>query len=184
VNLRKGIDLFIQCAQQILMQTRKRSVRFLARSHKQNIRFFWIGHGYDPKEDMAYSIYLFEQIRRSNLEDHVFFVGELIGLKTAYQTALERARVQALIATIDDSSAAPHRRGKRPQRAIKPAAEQFEETIAVVVPVDCGELRGSCRIRPRSQISGCRSQDTIRGWPRWPGRKAALHDGQNAGARA
>jgi hypothetical protein len=69
-------------------------------------------------------------------KDHVFFVGEL---KTAYQTALERARVQALIATIDDSSAAPHRRGKRPQRAIKPAAEQFEETIAVVVPVDCGE---------------------------------------------
>jgi hypothetical protein len=91
VNLRKGIDLFIQCAQQILMQTRKRSVRFLARSHKQNFRFFWIGHSYDPKEDMAYSIYLFEQIRRSNLEDHVFFVGELIGLKTAYQTALERA---------------------------------------------------------------------------------------------
>ena len=127
------------------MQTRKRSVRFLARSHKQNIRFFWIGHSYDPKEDMAYSIYLFEQIRRSNLEDHVFFVGELIGLKTAYQTALERARVQALIATIDDSSAAPHRRGKRPQRAIKPAAEQFEETIAVVVPVDAAS-RVSSRV--------------------------------------
>src|SRR3984893_6000025 len=109
VNLRKAIDLFIQCAQQILLQTRKRSVRFLARSHKQNFRFFWIGHSYDPKEDMAYSIYLFEQIRRSNLEDHVFFVGELIGLKTAYQTALERARVQRLIATIDEllDSAAP-----------------------------------------------------------------------------
>jgi glycosyltransferase involved in cell wall biosynthesis len=88
VSLRKGVDLFIQCAQQVF-----------ARSGERNIRFFWIGHGYDPKDDMVYSIYLFEQIRRSNLAGHVNFMGELNGLKSAYQAAdifLLTSRLDAL----------------------------------------------------------------------------------------
>jgi glycosyltransferase involved in cell wall biosynthesis len=97
VNFRKGVDLFIQCAQQIVARGRKRS--FLARGRKQNIRFAWIGHGYDPKNDMSYSIYLSEQIRRSSLEGQVIFAGEVIGLRTAYQMAdlfLLTSRLDAL----------------------------------------------------------------------------------------
>src|SRR5262249_38861963 len=99
VSFRKGVDLFIQCAQQILARSRKRSIRFLARRRTPNIRFLWIGHGYDPDKDMAYSVYLSEQIRRSNLEDHVVFAGELVGLEAAYRTAdmfLLTSRLDAL----------------------------------------------------------------------------------------
>ena len=76
VHIRKGIDLFLQCAALIL-----------ERSHNRNIRFVWIGSGYRPKDDMGYSIYLAQQVRRSGIENHVVFLDEVASIDVAYQEA-------------------------------------------------------------------------------------------------
>lgn len=76
VSIRKGSDLFIQCAQQIMK-----------RRPGLDVRFVWIGHGYAPERDMAFSVYLSEQIRRSGLEGRMLFMGEVASLDSAYREA-------------------------------------------------------------------------------------------------
>ena len=49
--------------------------------------FIWIGHGYQPTEDMGYSVYLKEQVTRSRLEDCVHFVDEVTDLNPFYALA-------------------------------------------------------------------------------------------------
>lgn len=76
VQLRKGVDLFIECASRIL-----RKAPALA------FRFVWVGKGYAPELDTGYSVYLADQIRRAGLEKYVHFMDEVTALDTAYATA-------------------------------------------------------------------------------------------------
>ncbi len=76
VQYRKGVDLFIECASRILLQ-----------SPDLPFRFIWIGKGYDPNDDVLYSVYLADQIRRAGLENHVHFMDEVTSLETVYATA-------------------------------------------------------------------------------------------------
>ena len=76
VQFRKGVDLFIECATRV----------FRAEEGSQ-CRFVWIGKGYDPDNDVGYSVYLADQVRRAGLEGHVFFVDETAAIETAYEEA-------------------------------------------------------------------------------------------------
>ncbi len=74
VHIRKGVDIFLACAARVL------------ELHPQNaFRFVWVGHGFDPDLDMAYSVYLQDQITRSGLENHVCFTGEMSDIDMAYE---------------------------------------------------------------------------------------------------
>src|SRR5690606_800264 len=52
VQIRKGVDLFIEVARQALAKTNARPLRFV-----------WIGDGYDPDNDSSYSVYLHDQLK-------------------------------------------------------------------------------------------------------------------------
>lgn len=74
VQLRKGVDLFIECA-----------ARVVASESGRNCRFVWVGQGYNPETDVNYSVYLRDQIQRANLQNHVFFVTETSAIDTVYR---------------------------------------------------------------------------------------------------
>lgn len=76
VQLRKGVDLFIECAARVKRQAGGRRVRFV-----------WIGNGYDPESDIAYSAYLQDQVRRADLAGDVVFLGETSAIEAAYEKA-------------------------------------------------------------------------------------------------
>jgi glycosyltransferase involved in cell wall biosynthesis len=76
VQLRKGVDLFIECA-----------ARVVRTPEGNKCRFVWIGSGYDPENDVGYSVYLADQIRRANLQGHVLFIDETAAIETAYEEA-------------------------------------------------------------------------------------------------
>lgn len=76
VQLRKGVDLFIECAARVKRQAGGRKVRFV-----------WIGNGYDPEGDIAYSAYLQDQVRRADLSGDVVFLGETSAIEAAYEKA-------------------------------------------------------------------------------------------------
>ncbi|MGJ7514110.1 rhamnan synthesis F family protein [Pseudomonas baetica] len=76
IQLRKGVDLFIDCAQ-----------RVLERGEIENMHFVWVGKGYDPEQDVQYSAYLYDQILRAGLEDHVTFLPETPAIDVAYEHA-------------------------------------------------------------------------------------------------
>jgi glycosyltransferase involved in cell wall biosynthesis len=76
VHIRKGIDLFLAaaaCARRL-----EPAVRF---------RFVWIGAGYDPIGDSGYSVYLSEQIARSDLRETVAMLDAVDDLEPAYANA-------------------------------------------------------------------------------------------------
>jgi glycosyltransferase involved in cell wall biosynthesis len=76
VELRKGIDFFIQCAAVIAKQRLRRRFRFI-----------WIGDGFDPDRELAYSVYLADQIQRAELESDVKILRSTSQLEVAYETA-------------------------------------------------------------------------------------------------
>lgn len=76
VQLRKGVDLFIKCA-----------ARVIRASDGPRCRFVWVGKGYNPENDPGYSVYLKDQIERSGLEEHVFFIEETSAIEAAYEEA-------------------------------------------------------------------------------------------------
>lgn len=76
VQLRKGVDLFIECAARVARTPEGR-----------NCRFVWVGKGYDPDNDVGYSVYLADQIRRSGLQKRVFFIDETTAIEAAYEEA-------------------------------------------------------------------------------------------------
>jgi hypothetical protein len=76
IQFRKGVDLFLSCAAAVRALKPKRPVRFV-----------WIGHGYDPVNDVNYSSYLAEQMERSDLKDMVSLVDEVTDLEPAYAMA-------------------------------------------------------------------------------------------------
>jgi glycosyltransferase involved in cell wall biosynthesis len=73
VHIRKGVDLFLSCAAAVAAMQPRRPVRFI-----------WIGAGYDPEEDAAYSCYLADQITRSGLQETVEIIDEVTDLEPAY----------------------------------------------------------------------------------------------------
>jgi glycosyltransferase involved in cell wall biosynthesis len=75
VNLRKGVDLFVELA-----------ARVVRTPEGAGCRFVWIGDGYDPEID-EYSAYLADQIRRAGLSAHVCLIGETPAIDTAYEEA-------------------------------------------------------------------------------------------------
>ncbi len=74
VNFRKGIDLFLQCAS-----------RISAKIGDGKCRFVWIGQGYQPRKDPAYSVYLEDQILRAGLAHSVQIIDETTEIETAYE---------------------------------------------------------------------------------------------------
>jgi glycosyltransferase involved in cell wall biosynthesis len=76
VHIRKGIDLFLATAA---------SARRIA--PELRFRFVWIGEGYDPVGDSGYSVYLAEQIVRSDLTETVAILDPVEDLDSAYANA-------------------------------------------------------------------------------------------------
>ncbi|MCJ8142810.1 glycosyltransferase [Ancylobacter sp. A5.8] len=76
VQMRKGVDLFIEVA----AVTRRLRPDL-------DLRFVWIGHGYDPETDLNYSTYLREQIRRSNLGDSFQLLDAVDDIEAIYRQA-------------------------------------------------------------------------------------------------
>lgn len=76
VQLRKGVDYFIECASRILRANPARSFRFV-----------WIGHGFDPDKDVGYSVYLADQIQRAGIEEHITFLKDTSELDFVYEQA-------------------------------------------------------------------------------------------------
>ncbi|WP_084596231.1 rhamnan synthesis F family protein [Pseudomonas massiliensis] len=74
VQLRKGVELFIDCA-----------LRVYERGGMDDLHFVWVGKGYDPERDIQYSAYLYDQILRAGLEDHVTFIPETSAIEVAYE---------------------------------------------------------------------------------------------------
>ncbi|MBC7800159.1 MAG: glycosyltransferase family 4 protein, partial [Gemmatimonadaceae bacterium] len=62
VQMRKGVDLFVQTAAEV------------RRLHGDDVRFVWVGAGYEPTADLQYSAWVADMVRRLDLERHVFFV--------------------------------------------------------------------------------------------------------------
>ncbi len=76
VHLRKGVDLFLECAAQVHKRMPELACRFV-----------WIGDGYKPSTDSGYSMFLGDQVTRSGLEGLVSFVDEVSDLAAAYEEA-------------------------------------------------------------------------------------------------
>lgn len=76
VFIRKGVDLFISVAAGVKALQPSRPVRFI-----------WIGKGYDPETDIAYSSYIAEQITRSGLDDCLFILDQMVNVDAAYRAA-------------------------------------------------------------------------------------------------
>ena len=73
VQMRKGVDLFIDVAR-----------RVLSTEEGRNARFAWIGAGYDPEHDAVYSVYLRDQIERAGLNDRMMMLGETAEIEHVY----------------------------------------------------------------------------------------------------
>ncbi|SFJ47098.1 Glycosyl transferases group 1 [Caulobacter sp. UNC279MFTsu5.1] len=75
VQMRKGLDLFIEAA------------RVLKHDLGVDCRFIWVGANYKPFEDMGLSVYLADQIIKSGLEDVVIMVEEQASLARFWDAA-------------------------------------------------------------------------------------------------
>ncbi len=73
IQLRKGVDLFIDCA-----------ARILENGEMDGLHFVWVGKGYDPENDVQYSAYLHDQILRADLQDHITFIPETSAIQVVY----------------------------------------------------------------------------------------------------
>jgi glycosyltransferase involved in cell wall biosynthesis len=76
VQLRKGVELFIECA-----------ARVARAPGGENCRFVWIGKGFEPDDDVTYSVYLADQVRRAGLQRQLVFIDETAAIETAYAEA-------------------------------------------------------------------------------------------------
>ncbi len=76
VHIRKGVDLFLATAAAVIRRHPSRSIHFL-----------WVGDGYRPQKDFDYSVYLYEQLNRSGLTEHVTFLDAVSDLEPIYRIA-------------------------------------------------------------------------------------------------
>ncbi len=74
-QIRKGVDLFVQTAAEF---------RSLA---GHDVRFLWVGAGYHPTEDLGYSVWVADMIRRLDLEETVLFLPNQSSLAAAFAVA-------------------------------------------------------------------------------------------------
>jgi len=86
VQFRKGVDLFIEVARQVR-----------SKPGLENTVFAWIGDGYDPYMDYAYSVYLNDQIYRSSLRRHL----KIIDSSSSVRYAIDRCSVFCLTSRLD-----------------------------------------------------------------------------------
>ncbi|MGB2926083.1 MAG: rhamnan synthesis F family protein [Limnothrix sp.] len=61
VQIRKGVDYFVQTAQ------------FCQQKTSREIKFVWVGGGYEPNNGLNYSVWIQSQVNSSELKKHVFF---------------------------------------------------------------------------------------------------------------
>ncbi|MNJ13177.1 glycosyltransferase [Pseudomonas alkylphenolica] len=73
VQVRKGVDIFIECATRVINSPI---------GHK--CRFVWIGDNYDPATDIAYSVYLYDQIQRSGISEQFKIISETAQIEEVY----------------------------------------------------------------------------------------------------
>ena len=73
VDYRKGADLFLNIATRILELERGK-----------NIHFVWVGKGYRPEHDGAFSAYIADQLIHQRLDGYVTFAGEISNVAEAY----------------------------------------------------------------------------------------------------
>jgi glycosyltransferase involved in cell wall biosynthesis len=76
VQLRKGVDLFIDCA--TILANQPGGERF---------QFVWIGSGYDTDLDGIYSVYLADQMERGQVESQVKILRPTSQIEVAYRAA-------------------------------------------------------------------------------------------------
>ncbi|WP_312124234.1 rhamnan synthesis F family protein [Pseudomonas sp.] len=76
VQLRKGVDLFIDCASKIAQS-----------AVGSKCRFVWVGKGFDSENDASYSVYLADQIHRAGLEKNLTFIEETSAIDAVYEQA-------------------------------------------------------------------------------------------------
>ena len=76
LELRKDVDLFIECATIIRNQ-----------SGGQRFQFVWIGNGFDPELDGTYSVYLADQVKRAELGSQMVVSSSRSEIEVAYQAA-------------------------------------------------------------------------------------------------
>jgi glycosyltransferase involved in cell wall biosynthesis len=74
LELRKGVEVFLSTAASVVRRRPSRPIHFL-----------WVGAGYRPREDFNYSVYLHEQLDRSELTEHVTFVDAVSDLESVYR---------------------------------------------------------------------------------------------------
>ncbi|CUH49840.1 rhamnan synthesis F family protein [Ruegeria atlantica] len=74
VEIRKGVDLFLETATRVLQS-----------SESNDVHFVWIGPGYDPDKDFGYSVYLRDQLQRAGLEQRVTMVPSISEMDVAYE---------------------------------------------------------------------------------------------------
>lgn len=86
VQPRKGVDLFIAVADQMRSQCPDRRLKFV-----------WIGSGYDPLYDFSVSLWLADQIQRSNLQGQL----HMLDHSPAYGALLERANLFLMSSRLD-----------------------------------------------------------------------------------
>lgn len=76
VQTRKGLDLFIETA-----------TRIATGPGGGQYRFVWIGHGYDPENDLTTSVYLADQIERAGIQGQLQIVRATTEIEYAYHCA-------------------------------------------------------------------------------------------------
>lgn len=76
VQMRKGVELFIDCAAKIKKALGDRACRFV-----------WVGHGYSPEYDLLYSVYIADQIRRLGLSPDFQFMENTFLVEEIYRRA-------------------------------------------------------------------------------------------------
>ena len=86
VQPRKGVDLFVAIAALIKKQ-----------APDLDVRFAWIGSGYDPEHDLSVSIWLQDQILRSGLEQELIMLDE----SPAYRDVIQRSDLFIVSSRLD-----------------------------------------------------------------------------------
>jgi glycosyltransferase involved in cell wall biosynthesis len=76
VQIRKGVELFLSIASLVGRM-----------EHQKKIAFLWLGDGYLPDSDVAYSVYLRDQINRSDLRDFVEILDAVADPEPIYASA-------------------------------------------------------------------------------------------------
>lgn len=73
VQIRKGVDLFLMTA------------KYVKEKYKGKVKFVWVGAGYEPDTDFAYSNWLQTQISKSGLDEDIVFLSHQRNLNNIFK---------------------------------------------------------------------------------------------------